>query len=64
MPTAIVNVCLVPLNFLTGFGLPWSLYILISWGMVRGVDTWRVLFQRQGSAYDRSFQKWANQYTQ
>ena len=64
MPTAIVNVCLVPLNFLTGFGVPWSLYILISWGMVRGVDTWRVLFQRLGSAADRSFQKWANQYTQ
>jgi putative ubiquitin-RnfH superfamily antitoxin RatB of RatAB toxin-antitoxin module len=61
---AIINVCLLPLNFLTGFGVPWSLYVLISWGMVRGVDTWRVLFQRQGSAYHRSFQKWENHHSQ
>ncbi|CAA9279502.1 hypothetical protein AVDCRST_MAG92-3417 [uncultured Coleofasciculus sp.] len=58
---AIVNACLIPLNLLTGFGIPWSLYVLISWGMVRGVDTWRVLFQRQGYAYDRAFQKWEYQ---
>jgi 2TM domain len=58
---AIVNVCLLPLNLLTGFGVPWSLYVLISWGMVRGVDAWRVLFQHQGYAYDRAFQKWERQ---
>lgn len=57
---AIVNACLIPLNFLTGFVFPWSLYVLISWGIVRGVDGWRVLFQRQGYAYDRAFQKWEN----
>ncbi|NJR46418.1 MAG: 2TM domain-containing protein [Hyellaceae cyanobacterium CSU_1_1] len=55
---AIVNACLIPINFFTGFGVPWSLYILTSWGIVRGVAAWRVFFQRQGYSYDRAFQKW------
>jgi 2TM domain len=55
---AIVNACLIPLNFFTGFGVPWSLYILTSWGIVRGVAAWQVFFQRQGYSYDRAFQKW------
>jgi hypothetical protein len=58
---AIVNACLIPLNFFTGFGVPWSLYILTSWGVVRGVAAWRVFFQSQGYAYDRAFQKWEYQ---
>ena len=55
---AIVNTCLIPLNFFTGFGIPWSLYILTSWGIMRGVAAWRVFFQRQGYGYNRAFQKW------
>jgi hypothetical protein len=58
---AIVNACLIPLNFFTGFGVPWSLYVLTSWGTVRGVAAWRVFFQRQGYGYDRAFQKWEYQ---
>lgn len=58
---AIINTCLIALNLLTGFGVPWSLYVLVSWGIVRGVDAWRVFFQRQGYAYDRAFQKWEYQ---
>jgi hypothetical protein len=58
---AIVNACLIPLNFFTGFGVPWSLYVLTSWGIVRGVAAWRVFFQSQGYAYDRAFQKWQYQ---
>jgi 2TM domain len=58
---AIVNACLIPLNFFTGFGVPWSLYVLTSWGIVRGVAAWRVFFQRQGYSYDRAFQKWEYQ---
>lgn len=27
---ALVNACLIALNLLTGFGVPWSLYVLIS----------------------------------
>lgn len=37
----IVNACLIMLNFLTGFSIPWSLYVLIGWGMIRSLDTWR-----------------------
>jgi 2TM domain len=55
---AIVNACLIPLNFFTGFGVPWSLYVLTSWGIVRGVSAWRVFFRRQSYGYDRAFQKW------
>ena len=58
---AIVNVCSIPLNFFTGFGVPWSLYILASWGIVRGVATWRVFFQSQGYSYNRAFQRWEYQ---
>lgn len=58
---AIVNACLIPLNFFTGFGVPWSLYVLTSWGIVRGVAAWRVFYQHQGYGYDRAFQKWEYQ---
>jgi hypothetical protein len=58
---AMVNACLIPINFFTGFGIPWSLYVLTSWGIVRGVAAWRVFFQHQGYAYDRAFQKWEYQ---
>ena len=54
----ITNTCLVALNFLTGFGVPWSLYILIFWGMGFGLDAWKLFYQRQGQAYDRAFQSW------
>jgi 2TM domain len=55
---AITNTCLVALNFLTGFGIPWSLYVLIFWGMGVGLDAWKLFYQRQGQAYDRAFQNW------
>ncbi len=54
----ITNACLIALNFLTGFGLPWSLYVLIFWGMSFGLDAWKFFYQRQGQAYDRAFQNW------
>jgi hypothetical protein len=55
---AITNTCLVALNVLTGFGVPWSLYILILWGMGFGLDVWKFFYQRQGQSYDRAFQNW------
>jgi hypothetical protein len=55
---AITNTCLVALNFLTGFGIPWSLYILFLWGMGFGFDVWKFFYQRQGQSYDRAFQNW------
>jgi hypothetical protein len=55
---AIVNAGLVSLNLLMGFGVPWSLYIALCWGMGIGLDAWKLFFQRQGQAYDRAFQNW------
>ncbi len=55
---AITNVCLVAVNFLTGFGFPWSLYVLLFWGMSVGLDAWKLFYQRQGEAYERAFQNW------
>jgi 2TM domain len=55
---AITNSCLIALNFLTGFGVPWSLYVLISWGMGFGLDAWKFFYQRDGQAYNRAFQNW------
>jgi hypothetical protein len=55
---AITNACLVALNLLTGFGVPWSLYVLIFWGMGVGLDAWKFFYQRQGDAYNRAFQNW------
>lgn len=54
----IVNTCLLALNFLTGFSVPWSLYVLISWGIIRSLDVWRFFDRRQGYAYEQSFQSW------
>ncbi len=54
----IINACLVTLNVLTGFSIPWSLYVLVSWGMIRGLDTWRFFYQAQGQTYERGFQNW------
>jgi hypothetical protein len=55
---AITNTCLVALNFLTGFSMPWSLYVAIFWGMGVGLDAWKIFYQRQGEAYNRAFQNW------
>jgi hypothetical protein len=54
----ITNTCLVAINFLTGFGVPWSLYVLFSWGMGFGYEVWQFIYQRQGQSYDRAFQNW------
>ncbi len=54
----ITNACLVALNFLTGFGVPWSLYVLIFWGMGVGLDAWKFFSGRQGQAYHRAFESW------
>jgi hypothetical protein len=54
----ITTACLVGLNFLTGFGVQWSLYIALCWGTSVALDAWKLYFQRQGQAYDRAFQNW------
>jgi hypothetical protein len=54
-----INSFLVALNFLMGgFAVPWSLYVLIFWGMGFGLDAWKFFYQRQGQAYNRAFKNW------
>jgi hypothetical protein len=54
---AIVNGCLILINFIASGGITWSLYILLFWGMAVGLDIWNT-FQGKGEEYERAFQKW------
>ncbi len=54
---SIINGSLILLNGLMGFGFPWSLYILLFWGLFLGLKTWNVL-HLGGEAYEKAFQRW------
>lgn len=54
---AIINASFILLNALMGFGFPWSLYILLLWGLFLGLKTWNVL-HLDGEAYEKAFQRW------
>lgn len=54
---SIINGSLILLNGLMGFGFPWSLYILLFWGLFLGLKTWNVL-HLDGEAYEKAFQRW------
>jgi transcriptional regulator with XRE-family HTH domain len=54
----IINTCFLALNYLTGFGFPWSLYLLIFGTMGVGLSAWKFFFQRQGTGYEKAFTKW------
>ena len=60
----IVNSVLVSVNlFLAGgLGVPWSFWILSMWSIGFGLNTWKFLFQRQGQAYERAFQRWERKH--
>ncbi len=53
----IVNSFLVGLNALMGFSTPWSLYVLLFWGLGLSLKTWKVYASR-GEDYERAFQQW------
>ncbi|MBW4551234.1 MAG: 2TM domain-containing protein [Aphanocapsa sp. GSE-SYN-MK-11-07L] len=53
----IVNSFLVSLNILMGFGFPWSVYVLLCWGLGLSLKTWKVYASR-GEDYERAFQQW------
>jgi hypothetical protein len=54
----VTNSCLVGLNFVAGFGVPWSLYILLLWSIGMGTSAWRFYSHREGEKYDRDFHRW------
>ncbi|MBE9005123.1 2TM domain-containing protein [Fortiea sp. LEGE XX443] len=58
---AIVNTVLISINFIATTGhillFPWSLYILLFWGLNIGLDFWNN-FHAKGEEYEIAFQKW------
>ncbi len=53
----IINTFLLSIDFITGGGINWSLYILLFWGMLIGLDGWNT-FQTKGEDYEAAFQRW------
>ena len=53
----IFNTFLVFMDLLTGGGINWSLYIVLSWGLLVGLDGWNT-FQTKGEDYEAAFQRW------
>ncbi|MEB3218414.1 MAG: 2TM domain-containing protein [Nostocales cyanobacterium 94392] len=54
---AIINTFLLSVDLLTGGGINWSLYIVLFWGMLVGLDGWNT-FQTKGEDYEAAFQRW------
>jgi hypothetical protein len=53
----ISNTFLVLMDLLTGGGVNWSLYIVLFWGLLVGLDGWNT-FQTKGDDYEAAFQRW------
>ncbi len=53
----IINTFFVLIDLLTGGGISWSLYIVLFWGMLLGLDGWNT-FQTKGEDYEAAFQRW------
>ena len=54
---AIINSFLLSMDFLTGGGINWALYIVLFWGLFLGLDGWNS-FQTKGEEYEAAFQSW------
>ncbi|MFS8899777.1 2TM domain-containing protein [Synechococcus sp. B60.1] len=54
---AIVNSFLLGLDWLSGGGLSWSLFILMGWGLTVSLKGWNA-YQTEGERYEREFRQW------
>ncbi|MFS8810883.1 2TM domain-containing protein [Synechococcus sp. R65.1] len=54
---AIVNSFLVGLDWLSGGGLSWSLFILMGWGLAVALKGWST-YQTEGERYEKEFRQW------
>jgi hypothetical protein len=54
---AIVNSFLVGLDWLSGGGLSWSLFILMGWGLAVALEGWSTC-QTEGERYEKEFRQW------
>jgi hypothetical protein len=53
----IANIFLVLMDLLSGGGLGWSLYVLLGWGLLLALDTWKTL-NAGSESYETAFQNW------
>ncbi len=54
---AITNTFLLSMDWLTGGGINWALYVVLFWGLFLGLDGWNS-FQTKGEEYEAAFQNW------
>ncbi len=53
----LIGSAVVGLNALTGWGWPWSLYVVVGLSLRLGLQAWSV-YQPKGEAYEQAFQRW------
>ncbi|MDV2995089.1 MAG: hypothetical protein N4J56_004743 [Chroococcidiopsis sp. SAG 2025] len=58
---ALVNIFFILLDLVSGGGLSWSLYILLSLSFLLGLDVWNKS-QIQGEEYEKAFQNWKRRH--
>lgn len=57
----LVNIFFILLDLVSGGGLSWSLYILLSLSFLLGLDVWNKS-QIQGEEYEKAFQHWKRRH--
>ncbi|MGL4618417.1 2TM domain-containing protein [Chroococcidiopsis sp.] len=57
----LVNIFFILLDLVSGAGLSWSLYILLSLSFLLGLDVWNKS-QIQGEEYEKAFQNWKRRH--
>lgn len=57
----LVNIFFILLDLISGGGLSWSLYILLSLSFLLGLDVWNKS-QIQGEEYEKAFQNWKRRH--
>ncbi|AFY88141.1 2TM domain-containing protein [Chroococcidiopsis sp. CCNUC1] len=57
----LVNIFFILLDLVSGGGLSWSLYILLSLSFLLGLDVWNKS-QIQGEEYEKAFQNWKRRH--
>ena len=55
----IANSFLVVINLVSVGTLSWSLYVVLTWGLLLGLKTWNT-YQMTDVEYEQEFQKWYN----
>ncbi|MDG2991286.1 2TM domain-containing protein [Candidatus Synechococcus calcipolaris G9] len=54
---SIIAAVLIGINSLTGFGVPWAIYISLILALKLGLSAWHI-YQPKGEDYERAFHRW------